>query len=121
VAGLVVLMLAFARPGLDDRLSAKTILEQVAQDRRLDSKPLVFPLGEEHSAELYAHVVLGKEIEHHPDAGKALLVEKLRAESNELLLVERDDWQRLDADLRDQAQVVAQTPHWVAFVPRSHP
>lgn len=121
VAGLVVLMLAFARPGLDDRLSAKTILERVAQDKRLDGKPLVFPLGEEKSAELYARLVLGKEIEHHPDAGKAVLVEKLRAESNDLLFVERDDWQRLDADVRDQAQVVAQTPHWVAFVSRSHP
>jgi 4-amino-4-deoxy-L-arabinose transferase-like glycosyltransferase len=50
-----------------------------------------------------------------------LLAEKLRPDSNDLLFFERDDWQGLDADLRDQAQVVAQTSHWVAFVSRSHP
>jgi hypothetical protein len=66
-------------------------------------------------------VVLGKEIEHHPDAGKALLAEKLRPGSNDLLFVEQDDWQGLDPDLRAQAQIVAQTPYWVAFVPRSQP
>jgi 4-amino-4-deoxy-L-arabinose transferase-like glycosyltransferase len=121
VAGLVFLTVAFAHPALDDTLSAKTILARVAQDRHLDGRPLVFPLGEEQSAELYARVLLGKEIEHHPDAGKALLAEKLRPGSNDLLFVERDAWLRLDADLRDWAQVVAQTPHWVAVVPRSRP
>ena len=121
VAGLVFLTVAFARPDLDDRLSAKTILMRVAQDRRLDGKPLVFPFDEPQSAELYARVVLGKEIEHHPDAGKALLAEKLRPGSNDLLFVEQDDWQGLDPDLRAQAQIVAQTPYWVAFVPRSQP
>ena len=119
VAALVFLTVAVARPGLDDRLSAKAILEQVAQDNRLDGKSLVFPLGEEHSAEFYAHLCLGREIEHHPDTGRDLLAEKLRPGSNELLFVERDAWQRVDADLRDRAEIVAQTPNWVAFVPRS--
>jgi hypothetical protein len=93
----------------------------VAQDRRLDGKPLVFPLGEEHSAEFYAHLYLGREIQHHPDAGKALLADRLRPGSNDLLLVERRAWQRLDANLRDRAEIVAQTPNWVAFVARSNP
>jgi hypothetical protein len=35
--------------------------------------------------------------------------------------VERRAWQRLDANLRDRAEIVAQTPNWVAFVPRTHP
>ena len=121
VAALVFLTVAVARADLDDSRSAKTILARVAQDQRLNGKPLVFPLGEEHSAEFYAHLYLGREIEHKPDAGKALLAEKLRPGSNDLLMVERRAWQRLDSDLRDRAEIVAQTPNWVAFVPRTHP
>jgi 4-amino-4-deoxy-L-arabinose transferase-like glycosyltransferase len=121
VAALVFLTVAVARPGLDDRLSAKTILERVAQDSRLDGKPLVFPLSEEHSAEFYAHLYLGRGIEHHANTGRALLAEKLRPGSSDLLFVERDAWQRVDVDLRDRAEIVAQTPNWVAFMPRSLP
>ena len=121
VAALVFLAVAVARPALDDRLSAKTILERVAYDTRLEGRPLVFPLSEEHSADFYARLYLGRYTEHHTDTGKALLAEKLRPGSNALLVVERDDWQRLDADLRSRAEIVAQTPNWVAAVPRTHP
>jgi hypothetical protein len=114
------LTVAIARPGLDDRLSTKTILQRVASDIRLEGRSLVFPLSEEHSADFYARLFLGRETEHHRDTGKALLAEKLRLGSNDLLFVERDDWQRLDADLRIRAEIVAQTPNWVAFVPRTH-
>jgi len=121
VAVLVFLAMAVACPALDDRLSAKTILERVARDARLEGRPLVFPLREEHSADFYAHLYLGRATEHHPDTGKALLAEKLRPNSNDVLFVERDAWQRLDADLRTQAEIVAQTPNWVALVPRAQP
>ena len=120
VAALVFLAVAVARPGLDDMLSAKAIVQRVAQDIRLEGRSLVFPLSEEHSADFYARLFLGRETEHHPDTGKALLVKKLRPTSNDVLFVERDDWQRLDADLRNRAEIVAQTPNWVAFVPRTH-
>jgi hypothetical protein len=121
VAALIFLAVAVARPALDDRLSAKTILQRAAHDTRLEGRPLVFPLSEEHSADFYAHLYLGRETEHHPDTGKALLTEKLRPGSNDVLFVKRDAWQRLDADLRARAEIVAQTPNWVAFAPRTHP
>jgi 4-amino-4-deoxy-L-arabinose transferase-like glycosyltransferase len=120
VAALVLLAVAVARPALDDRLSAKTILQRVAQDARLEGRPLVFPLTEEHSADFYARLYLGRETEHHPDTGKALLTERLQPGSNSLLVVQRGSWRRLDAELRSRAEIVAQTPNWVAFVPRTN-
>ena len=59
VAALVFLTVAVARPALDDSLSAKTILQRVAHDPRLEGRPLVFPSSEEHSADFYARLYLG--------------------------------------------------------------
>jgi 4-amino-4-deoxy-L-arabinose transferase-like glycosyltransferase len=104
VAALMFLAVAVARPALDDRLSAKTILQRVAHDARLEGRALVFPLSEEHSADFYARLYLGRDTEHHPDTGKALLAEKLRPGSNDVLFVKGDAWRRLAADLQGSSR-----------------
>ena len=121
VAALVFLALMAARAELDDSLSAKTILARVARDPHLAERPIVLPLGEEHSAEFYARVYLGRGIEHHTDVGEGLLAEELRSAPEDLLIVERPDWQRVAPELQAMARPVAETPNWLALVARSAP
>jgi 4-amino-4-deoxy-L-arabinose transferase-like glycosyltransferase len=122
-AALVFLAVAAVRADLDDGVSTKTILAAVARDRRLDGKPIVFPRGDEQSGEFYAHVYLGREIEHLSRTGDpAVLAERLRAaRSNDLLLLDRQSWLKLDTELKSRTELVAETSSWVALLPRAVP
>ncbi len=123
LAALVFVAVAAYRADLDDGLSTRTILAAVARDPRLAGKPLVFPRGDEQSGEFYAHIHMDRDMEHLARTGDpAEIAERIRtARPNDLLLVERSIWQHLSPDLGSRTEIVAETPHWLALVPRGSP
>jgi 4-amino-4-deoxy-L-arabinose transferase-like glycosyltransferase len=118
VGGFVFLAAAVSHPQVDDRYSARTILERVDRDPTLRDRALVFAFDEPDSASLYASLFLARDIEHHPERGERLLRSELGSQSIALLLMERDDWASLDAALKAQLDPRAETPNWVACVAR---
>jgi 4-amino-4-deoxy-L-arabinose transferase-like glycosyltransferase len=119
VGAFVLLAAAASRPQVNDRYSARIILERVAHDSELRDRALVFPVKESDSATLYARLVLGRDIEHHPERGERLLRSQIEGGSSSVLVMERDDWKDLAPDLRNRLDPRAETPNWVACVLRS--
>lgn len=118
LGALVFLAAAISRPQVDDRYSARIILERVGADATLHDRTLVFPFDEPDSAELYARITLGRDIAHHPERGESLLRAEMQRVPAPVLLMERDEWDRLDAGLKARLDPRAETPNWVACLPR---
>ncbi|HPS77982.1 MAG TPA: phospholipid carrier-dependent glycosyltransferase [Thermoanaerobaculaceae bacterium] len=118
LGALVFLAAAVSRPQVDDRYSARIILERAGADAALRDRTLVFPFDEPDSAELYARITFGRDIAHHPARGESLLRAELQRVPAPVLLMERDEWERLDAGLKARLDPRAETPNWVACLPR---
>lgn len=119
VAAFMFLAAAVSHPQVDDRYSARIILERVALDPGLRDRALVFPADEPDSASFYARLLLARDIEHHPAHGKPLLRSLVEGGSSSVLIMEQDDWSDLAPDLRSRLDPRVETANWVASVVRS--
>jgi 4-amino-4-deoxy-L-arabinose transferase-like glycosyltransferase len=101
-------------PVIDERYSTRTILAEVYHDPAAKQRPVVIPFAEAYSADFYENVEFDGRLQHYrPD--RANLIERIIAQDgDEIFLLMREEWQKLDSELADQLAVIAQTTHWVA-------
>ena len=101
-------------PSVGERHSARQVLAAAYRDDSLRGAPLAMPFGEDSSALWYGEAVHGASFDHQPPGREARVRDLLATGRREVLLFQRQHWEKLEPGLAARLSVVAGTPHWVA-------
>jgi 4-amino-4-deoxy-L-arabinose transferase-like glycosyltransferase len=101
-------------PGVGERHSAKPVLARLYRDPSRLPRPVTMPFGDDYSAAFYSEAVFGGKFDHRAPGRDERVRELIDAGSPDVLLFQRQHWERLAPALAARLEVVADTPHWVA-------
>ncbi|MBI1314136.1 phospholipid carrier-dependent glycosyltransferase [bacterium] len=111
---LIVVGSTAAGPLLSEKNSTRTILAEVAEQPSLSDRPVMFPLGDPYSADIYQSGMLHGQVDRNVDRDASAFREELWADPDRVFVLRRSDWSGLDTDLKSRLQPAVETEHWIA-------